>query len=538
MSAVHPQEKKSDAEDSAPVDPQEAGERAAAAAPETFSDDQIAAVRLVGAALAPLGVDLEAGLAKPKLRGASQGSAAAVLGKAGSGKTHLLAWLVEKLQETGAKQITGEAEAKPGGARRRKARRVSFAVVAPTNKAASVLRARGVAATTIHRILYSPEYDPDYEALAQWLAEPQKNERPQGVGGVSEAQLDRALELFKQTQSAPAALAMIGLRGSDFITGWKRREEDVTIGLVDESSMLDEAQLSDLRAIFHLVVLFGDPAQLAPVGQDGRMVFDRLPAPATATLSRVHRQAADNPIIDLAYALQQDISFESFEQKLRDVAAQDDRVVIASRVDSDVMARAPTLVWRNATRIRLIHAWRGVQGLAEDAMSPGEPLICDGLELPAKNRNKRVDLEQVGLVKGAQAFWIDEGRRPGFAKIHISGAPQPRVSVAAIVQIEKPGEAEPFIATAARQGALFVHGAACTVHKAQGSQWPTVQVFAPDLFAAARSGRVEDGAPLWRRLAYVAITRAEERLIWATRYSISRPTAPLTAEDLLEGPLI
>ena len=89
-----------------------------------------------------------------------------------------------------------------------------------------------------------------------------------------------------------------------------------------------------------------------------------------------------------------------------------------------------------------------------------------------------------------------------------------------------------------RQFDEFTFGYCLTVHKAQGSQWPTVQVFTPDLFAAARSGRVEDGAPLWRRLAYVAITRAEERLIWATRYSISRPTAPLTAEDLLEGPLI
>lgn len=527
-----------EAERPEPLIPEEAGARAAEAAPESFSEDQIAAARLVGEALAKAGVDLAEGKAAPQARLGGEGAAAAVLGKAGSGKTHLLAWLVEKLAATGARQVTGEAEARPTASKRRKPRRVSFAVVAPTNKAASVLRGRGVAATTIHRILYSPEYDPEYEALAQWLAEPEKNDRPKGVGGVTENQFDRALELYKQTKSAPAALAMIGLRGSDFITGWKRRDEEITIGLVDEASMLDESQLKDLRAIFQVVVLFGDPAQLAPVGQDGEMVFDRLPAPATVALSRVHRQAEGNPIIDLAYTLQQDVSFEEFEQRLRETAARDDRVVLASRVDSDLMARAPTLVWRNATRIRLIHAWRAVQGLAEDAMTPGEPLICDGLELPARNRNKRVDLEQAGLVKGAQAFWLGEGRKPGFAQIYLSGAPQPKIGVAAIVQIEKPGEAEPFIATAARQGALFVHGAACTIHKAQGSQWPTVQVFAPDLFAAARSGRVEDGLPLWRRLAYVAITRAEERLIWATRYSISRPSAALTADDLLEGPLV
>jgi exodeoxyribonuclease-5 len=72
-------------------------------------------------------------------------------------------------------------------------------------------------------------------------------------------------------------------------------------------------------------------------------------------------------------------------------------------------------------------------------------------------------------------------------------------------------------------GAVFLHGAACTIHKALGSQWPAVQVFAPDLYAAARSSRNENGNPLWKRLAYVAITRAQDRLYWVTRYAISRP---------------
>jgi exodeoxyribonuclease-5 len=82
-------------------------------------------------------------------------------------------------------------------------------------------------------------------------------------------------------------------------------------------------------------------------------------------------------------------------------------------------------------------------------------------------------------------------------------------------------------------GAVFVHGAACTIHKAQGSQWPEVQVFSPDLFAAAQSGRMEAGVPLWRRLAYVAVTRAQERLIWVDRWRMSRPRSPLGVTDLL-----
>ena len=86
-------------------------------------------------------------------------------------------------------------------------------------------------------------------------------------------------------------------------------------------------------------------------------------------------------------------------------------------------------------------------------------------------------------------------------------------------------------------GATFLHGAAVTIHKAQGSQWDTVQVFAPDLYAAARMGRSEAGQPLWKRLAYVAITRAQNRLIWVVRNRLAKPTGALQVDDLRATPV-
>ena len=200
----------------------------------------------------------------------------AVLGKAGSGKTQLLAALTEALIDADAVQIGPDGEGQRAGKR-------SFAVVAPTNKAASVLRQRGVAATTIHRIIYTPVYDPEYEKVAEWLREKGKGERPQHDLLTDEA-LDRALEYFLETKSVPAALATVGVRGSEFITGWARRDDEVDIGLVDEASMLDQKQLDDLRAVFGILILFGDPAQLAPVGESGEMPFDKLPDPSKACL--------------------------------------------------------------------------------------------------------------------------------------------------------------------------------------------------------------------------------------------------------------
>ncbi len=492
----------------------------------TVSDDQAEAWDQATAVLAAAGIDLVDEHLTP--RAEARASVLAITGKAGSGKTLLLARLARELEDIGVDIVSGDWEG-----RRRRDRR-TLAILAPTNKAASVLRGRGVPATTIHRILYTPVYDPEYERIAEWLVG--NADRPE-VEGLTDEALDRAFAFFKQNRSVPGALAAAGLKGSDFILGWKRREDPLDIGFVDEASMLDARQFEDLQEIFPTLVLFGDPAQLAPVNQSGSMVFDALPKPRKLMLSRVHRQDLDNPILDLAHALgDESLDFESFERMIEDAARTDDRVVMAQRVDAGKMARSPVLVWRNATRIRLIHAFRGAYEAPPDALLPGEPLICDGIELPLKHRKKRLDLEARGLIKGAQVIYLGAGRKPGFSRLHVIGAPDPQVSAASIVKIELPDEDEPFIPFAANMGAAFRHGAAVTIHKAQGSQWPEVQVFAPDLYAASRAGRTEAGIPLWKRLAYVAITRAEERLYWVTRYRLARPTEPLSVADLQVTP--
>lgn len=492
----------------------------------TFSEDQASAYDTVAEVLRSAGIDLDDALLTPP-REAGAG-VMAVIGKAGSGKTLLLAELYKELEQAGVDVVSGDYEG-----RKRKDRR-TLAILAPTNKAASVLRFRGVPATTIHRILYTPVYDPEYERIADWLAG--QGEKPE-IEGLTDQALDRAAAFYASNKSIPGALAAAGLRGSDFITGWKRREDPLDIGFVDESSMLDDRQFEDLQEIFPTLVLFGDPAQLAPVNQSGKMVFETLPAPRKLELSRIHRQDSDNPILDLAHALGDPVlSFEDFEEMIAQTAERDDRVVWGSRVEVDLMARSPVLVWRNATRIRLINAFRLVHGAPEDTLLEGEPLICDGIELPLKHRKKRLDLEARGLIKGAQVVYLGPGRKPGFSRLHVMGAEDPQVSAASIVKIEKPDEEEPFIPYAARMGATFLHAAAVTIHKAQGSQWDTVQVYGPDLYAAARAGRSEAGQLLWKRLAYVAITRAQERLIWVVRNRLSKPNHALRVDDLRAAP--
>ncbi|MGB0797900.1 MAG: ATP-dependent DNA helicase [Planktomarina sp.] len=492
----------------------------------TFSEDQAQAFDTVSEILRYAGVDLDDSILAPMQD--DKASLAAVIGKAGSGKTLLLAKLYEALKDADVDIVSGDYEG-----RKRKDQR-TLAILAPTNKAASVLRLRGVPATTIHRILYTPVYDPEYEKIAEWLTG--NGDRPE-VEGLTDVALDRAEAFYLKNASIPGALAAAGLRGSDFITGWKRRDDPLDIGFVDESSMLDKKQFEDLQEIFPTLILFGDPAQLAPVNESGSMVFDTLPEPRKLILNRVHRQVDDNPILDLAHALGDPaLQFSEFERMMHEAAARDERVVIGQRVESDLMARSPVLVWRNVTRIKLIQAFRNAFDAPEMELLEGEPLICDGIELPMKHRKKRLDLEARGLIKGAQVIYLGLGRKPGFSRLHVMGAEQPQFSAASIVKIEKPDEEEPFIPFAARMGATFLHGAAVTIHKAQGSQWDTVQVFAPDIEVAARMNRMEAGIQLWKRLAYVAITRAENRLIWVVRNRLARPSGPLIVDDLSSAP--
>ena len=149
-----------------------------------FSPDQRAAWDAIAARLGGHGVDLSAGTTTPR-GDASGADVLAVMGKAGSGKTVLLAELARRLEEMGLLAIRADWEPRIQRHRR------SFAILAPTNKAASVLRGHGVPATTIHRIIYTPVYDPEYEKLADWLEGTRKT-RP-AVSGLAEAALERAL---------------------------------------------------------------------------------------------------------------------------------------------------------------------------------------------------------------------------------------------------------------------------------------------------------------------------------------------------------
>ncbi len=172
------------------------------------------------------------------------------------------------------------------------------------------------------------------------------------------------------------------------------------------------------------------------------MVFDKLADSRRLVLHRIHRQAEDNPILDLAHALADpDLGFERFRADGRGggrnaMSACSWRERVEARADgalagaglaqcdpdpADPRRSAPPMARR---RMRLL---------------PGEPLICDGIELPLKHRKKRIDLEARGLIKGAQVIYLGPGNKPGFSRLHVIGAEDPQISAASIIKIETAG---------------------------------------------------------------------------------------------------
>ena len=157
-----------------------------------YSVDQARARDRIAAVLPPPGSIWPQAALQPA--GGGPQPTLAVVGKAGSGKTMLLADLVRALIAAGVEPVSADYESRKARTKR------TLAVLAPTNKAASVLRGRGVPATTIHRILYTPLYHPDYEAIAEWLTG--KGERPK-VEGLTEAALDRAMAFYRRIPRSP-----------------------------------------------------------------------------------------------------------------------------------------------------------------------------------------------------------------------------------------------------------------------------------------------------------------------------------------------
>ncbi|MBP2236966.1 exodeoxyribonuclease-5 [Sinorhizobium kostiense] len=315
-----------------------------------------------------------------------------------------------------------------------------------TGKAAQVLRSKGASnAKTIHSLIYRPRGEEEVE--------------DEQTGKTSIAPM---FAINRQSPVAKAALI-----------------------IVDECSMVDEALGKDLMSFGTPILVLGDPGQLPPVSGGGYFTNHE----PDYLLTEIHRQARDNPIIQLAMNVR-----EGKEIMHGDYGTA--QVISKAEVTQPLVLEADqVLVGTNRTRRRYNQRLRELKGFTSEYPQSGDKLVCLRND-PAKGLLNGSLWQAMSASKETVKPGINLMIRPEDDDMD-RGAAKIKLLKAAFEDVE--GEI-PW--STRKRYDEFDYGYALTVHKAQGSQWDNVVLF--DESFAFRDTR--------ERWLYTGITRAAERL--------------------------
>jgi exodeoxyribonuclease-5 len=253
--------------------------------------------------------------------------------------------------------------------------------------------------------------------------------------------------------------------------------------VIDECSMVNEDLGQDLLSFGTKVLVLGDPAQLPPVKGAGYFT-SREP---DVMLTEVHRQAQDNPIIELSMQVREG-------RRLRYGTYGNTRILTRSEINAgDILEADQVLVGMNKTRQLYNDRIRELKGFDPDHPVVGDKLIC------LKNdREKKLLNGGMWEVFAAPVFDGHIYEMLVTSEDHIEDKP-----TEVLVRNEFFEGREDTVPWEDRRGTdEFTYGYAITGHKSQGSQWDNIVIF-----DESRSFRKEA-----QRWLYTAITRAAERL--------------------------
>jgi len=310
--------------------------------------------------------------------------------------------------------------------------------VAPTNKAARVLSEKmGRSVTSIHKAIYFPPEDEsdDKNFILTW-------------------------EVCEDAAASRADLI-----------------------LVDEASMVGSKVGGDLASFGVPIIAIGDPGQLPPVNDDPFFNFEQ----PTFTLTEIHRQARDNPIIRLCHDVREGKSIKE--------GVMGDKVIITRPGSVDITPEnVPQFItgthkkkWQVTAKLRKLlgyHDW-----LPE----PGEPLLC------------RKNSQDHNLINGmiCQSVTSREGS-PYTCVLNLFNDEDQWLEVessTAHFKEHKERKKSDYPPQKTRHE-LFDFAHAITCHSAQGSQWDHVLVCDEGYIFREEAAR-------WR---YTAFSRAADRL--------------------------
>jgi hypothetical protein len=293
----------------------------------------------------------------------------------------------------------------------------SVAFLAPTGRAAAVIRRKGcAAATTIDRAIYHHPFD---WRCGRCEAPPCRDLCPH----VRQEWLGKHID--PTSEAALSALIVL-----------------------DEASMVGPDAAEDLLSLGRPILAVGDPGQLPPVNGAGVFAL-RKP---DALLCEIHRQAAGDPIIALSAQIR--------AGRIPDLGRYGDTEV--TRASPARLSEFDAVICgRNATRKQINREIRRELGFSGPRPQTGEKLLI------LRNRHEKA-LSNGDIVHVVETGAADGGFLPITVKTDDGRA----------VEIEAPLDALTRDDTAdiGAHGDPVSWGYGLTCHKAQGSQWDNVLV--------------------------------------------------------------
>jgi ATP-dependent exoDNAse (exonuclease V) alpha subunit len=309
------------------------------------------------------------------------------------------------------------------------------------------------------------------------------------------------------------------------IEGWSKRDFlDVDFIFVDEASMVGKDIWDDLLEYRVPIIAIGDHGQLPPVSADS---FNLMEDPEFV-LTEIHRQAKDNPIIQLSMTARDEgyIDCGMYGTAIAKLHWTDPRckkILNAYDKDTDLIC----LCGMNRTRVQVNNIIRKNHGFK------GQPKVGERLICLKNNKNVNAMNGQIGTLKAIKSigskFYEIQMRmdgskydiwlyvlKSGFGKAITKDAyaesnmMQTRHELAD--EMEKKGRKEygedyyiPYEERKRLRVDLFDFGYCVSVHKSQGSEWSRVI-----MIDERNSYQSDDDYSRW---LYTGITRAKDKLI-------------------------
>lgn len=447
-------------------------------------------------------------------------------------------------------------------------------IVTPTNTANGVIKAAvkksgkvsldDVVITTAHKAFRSLELNELGEALMEMIASGGRvfaggtTEGQSYVNTVLEKTTDAAFKRVQrqyekekaknpQIMAVPCLhmFAMLGFPSLDEnLCYWADTGADENcVYLMDEAGMLPRQMLITALNAGAKAVVFGDPYQLPPVQlyfttADGRQVPDIPILSCVSQKFTVHlqrsRRNTEGSVIPLLAALCFSAPTPAaMRAAIKKYATESDAVNTyfdLTKVPVADLRDGITLQYTNKARFKANAIIRNRLGYEPTVLAPGERLsVARVAENNSLSKDERVSVSKVLFEDGDSQplLEIDRLNDDGeitqyitpafFGDDRLEGDPVAGHYMRKLSGFQYCGSE-----VWGNEVPVFTMAYAITVHKSQGAQWPVVTVDLSNIFLYQQdeSEMKDDRMPLpdgrivksWRRLLYVAITRASSKI--------------------------